>query len=464
MDFGVHDRVIEMLETNLQVKNIANERLSVVAPMVFPDDAFRESSFRVPSIGSESLEFMNAPFFPKTTQTLYRNSDGVELRPTAFVVHKLERLDAVDTQTAKYWVHNTDLPRILTTLSKNMAVCVAEGGEDIWETVSVVHMDNCFRQFVTDRSTHQSSATMIRFVTSVSDPTNTRVERKVFGPGPPSPSGPQAFKDSFSIESDKIVPLLQGHRFQGTGQTDKLLTEFQSAVHNKKLFPVLRARHDRMVFEPVSLGQEGVRVHVDTRIKFFQDRIVRSEDKPDKVVKDSIKHTPFAIVEIVLKEPYITHPPVWLKALQADPCMHRENEFSKYVHGSYAFQNMEGNSLCLPKPCWWDKMVARSPQMAQEKPEVKVETPPKTWFETFFTNAKKKKTMVVFACERTFLAWFGPAAFVCSFGVSVDVKSGDEKAGKVLVGLGVVLIAYAMVNYLTRWGPSLNTCASLFLS
>ena len=46
--------------------------------------------------------------------------------------------------------------------------------------------------------------------------------------------------------------------------------------------------------------------------------------------------------------------------------MHKENNFSKYIHACYAFNIIDGNQLKLRKPVWWDAIEFTSPQMAVE--------------------------------------------------------------------------------------------------
>jgi uncharacterized membrane protein YidH (DUF202 family) len=56
---------------------------------------------------------------------------------------------------------------------------------------------------------------------------------------------------------------------------------------------------------------------------------------------------------------------------------------------------------------------------------------------------------VLFAAERTFLSWFNAAVFVCSFGVAV-ATSGSKTSGGLMVGIGILLIFYALFMYMRR--------------
>lgn len=71
----------------------------------------------------------------------------------------------------------------------------------------------------------------------------------------------------------------------------------------------------------------------------------------------------------------------------------------------------------------------------------------------------KIEPKVFFANERTFLAWFNSAIFASSVGIAVKT-SGAQIPGGLLVGVGVLVIAYAIATYMQRTSSLLNRKAS----
>ena len=169
---------------------------------------------------------------------------------------------------------------------------------------------------------------------------------------------------------------------------------------------------------------------------------------------------PYSIVEIKLREPYISNPPRWLEDLEKSALLHKENNFSKYIHGTYAFASMNG-TLRLAKPIWWESMSFVSPQlplvsetteMDWEKPKNKKTAKDNNdshWLPKMFGFnidkdsqgvAVKIEPKVFFANERTFLSWFQSSLFVSSIGVALSTDKNAYILGILLIGIGMLMI------------------------
>ena len=166
---------------------------------------------------------------------------------------------------------------------------------------------------------------------------------------------------------------------------------------------------------------------------------------------------PYSIVEIKLREPYISNPPRWLEDLEKSALLHKENNFSKYIHGTYAFASMNG-TLRLAKPIWWESMTFVSPQlplvsetteMDWEKPKSKKnkDTNDSHWLPKMFGFnidkdsqgvAVKIEPKVFFANERTFLSWFQSSLFVSSIGVALSTDKNAYILGILLIAIGML--------------------------
>jgi hypothetical protein len=232
----------------------------------------------------------------------------------------------------------------------------------------------------------------------------------------------------------------------------ELRDEIQSMVRDLKLFPTLRIDYTRIAFQPQN--HDHVRVTIDLNMKFLKERTAFGEwVTPDERLKSEDQLLfPYSIVEIKLREPYISNPPKWLSDLKKSSLLHSENNFSKYIHGTYAFSQMENNNtLKLNKPIWFDNIEFVTPQIPvfttnyspkKAKPGFLGDSPKaaslsvklSSWLVGDSTNAgyepvqggaqaPKGKTKVepktFFANERTYLSWLNCSLFTSSIGVAL---------------------------------------------
>lgn len=176
---------------------------------------------------------------------------------------------------------------------------------------------------------------------------------------------------------------------------------------------------------------------------------------------------PYSIVEIKLREPYITSPPKWLLDLEHSALLHKENNFSKYIHGTYAFSFLKGNTLKLMKPLWWETMAIMSPliPITSATPESDWEIKRKMpvvvsnshWLPALFGITSEKdqhgapvkiEPKVFFANERTFLVWFQSSLFVCSIGVALTSQRQSYAVGILLLVTGKIIIIVVITIFI----------------
>lgn len=407
-----------------------------------------------------------------------------------------KQTDSFVRQSTKYWVHPCDLPALVTILAENLTVFVFGGGDNCWSPISSVYLDNEQRHCYTDRLLKDTGARIMRLRTYNDDSSKIYVERKVHHE---KWTGEVSSKDRFPVKEDQIIQILRGQKVPVPPKSEELRDEFQAMVRDKQLFPVVRIDYDRIAFQPDD--HDRVRVSIDMNMKFLRERASHMEWRTpsDRFLFDDEIEFPYSIVEIKLREPYISHPPKWLEDVEKSSMMHRENKFSKYIHANYAFEYMKGNPLRLRQPVWWDKMVFISPQLAvhssdfaEQQARKKAEEPVASTalgllmsFGSYFSFAAAEKRITgkvvkiepktLFATERTFLYWFGPAIFVCSFGIAI-MANGSTLSGCILVGVGVSLISYALgvyrkrsrailqkrtAGYMDQWGPVFLSVVSI---
>jgi SPX domain protein involved in polyphosphate accumulation/uncharacterized membrane protein YidH (DUF202 family) len=410
------------------------------------------------------------------------NDDSTETGADGHAASLAKQTDSFVRQSTKYWVHSCDLPALCTVLAENLNVYVFGESGSPWTHISSVYLDNSNRECYGERIIKQSGARLVRLRTYNDDTRKVYVERKVHWD---DWTGRQSSKDRFPIAEENVMQLLRGHAVDVPPKSKPLRDELQLMIREKKLYPTVRVEYNRVAFQPAD--HDHVRVSLDLHMRFLQERATHMEWRtPDErfFTEDEILF-PYSIVEVKLREPYISNPPKWLEDLQKSSLLHKENSFSKYIHATYAFNQMEAGALQLREPCWWNSMAVVSPQMAVgsttfDPPSAKSPKSPKppngnyakldggppskpSWISNVYNyfipseaslkagseKPLKVEPKVLFAAERTFLSWFNAAVFVCSFGVAV-ATSGSKTSGGLMVGIGILLIFYALFMYMRR--------------
>jgi len=398
--------------------------------------------------------------------------------------------DSFVRQSTKYWVKSCDLAAVCTILSENLSVHAFAGGSP-WTPISSVYLDNASRECYTERLRKDCGARIVRFRTYNNDTNRVFVERKVHQE---KWTGEVSSKDRFAMDEDQIMLLLRGQAVRVSEKHQALNNEIQTMISDKKMFPTLRIDYTRIAFQPET--HDHVRVSIDLNMRYLQERCSHMEwyTPDEKLQSEDQLLFPYSIVEIKLREPYITKPPKWLEDLEQSALLHKENNFSKYIHGTFAFSYLKGNTLKLTKPSWWENMEIMSPQIpltsatsesewGDNKRKLPIVATNTHWLPALFgINTDRDKhgapikiePKVFFANERTFLVWFQSSLFVCSIGVALASSRQSYAVGILLIITGIIrhiyyhssfsfllligllLIGYAALTYLQRINSLLN--------
>lgn len=371
--------------------------------------------------------------------------------------------DSFVRQSTKYWVHPCDLAAVCTVLGENLSAHSFDQGTP-WTPVSSVYLDNTSRVCYGQRIVKNTNAKIMRLRVYNNDEKKVWLERKVHYE---KWTGETSSKDRFSVENNQVMQVLRGQAVHTAEKNIPLRNELQHMIRDLKLFPTCRVEYTRIAFQAST--HDRVRISIDLNMRFLQERTSHMEwyTPEDRLATEDLILFPYSIVEIKLREEFITNPPDWLQDLQKSSLLHKENDFSKYIHATYAFSHMEGNPLKLRKPCWWDSMVFITPQMAiQPKSkltlaEISKEESIKNqhWFMKMLgfspdvqdgDKPSKVEPKTFFANERTFLSWFNSSLFISSIGVAIAADSSKFLSGLLLVSVGIMLIFYAVFTYIQR--------------
>jgi len=133
------------------------------------------------------------------------------------------------------------------------------------------------------------------------------------------------------------MQLLRGQLVNAFGKNADLAKEIQAMVNGYRLYPTIRVDYHRIAFQPPD--HDHVRVSIDLNMRYVNERTShmdwRTTDEKLSAADEIL--FPYAVVEIKLREPYISNPPEWLTSLEQSSLLHKENLFSKYLHGTYDF-------------------------------------------------------------------------------------------------------------------------------
>ncbi len=267
--------------------------------------------------------------------------------------------DSFVRDSTKYWVQSCDLAAVCTVLSENLEVH-SFADNNPWTYISSVYLDNMSRDCYKSRIVKDAGARLVRLRTYDNNINQIFVERKIHHE---KWTGESSSKDRFPIDENDVMPFLRGQSFKVAEKYEPLRQELQNMILDSKLFPTLRVNYTRIAFQPKR--HDHVRVSIDINLEFIHEKTTHMDwrSPEDKLVANDQIFFPYSIVEIKLREPYISNPPLWLKDLEQSSLLKKENSFSKYVHGTYAFSLNDNNILNLREPIWFNSVHFVSPQM-----------------------------------------------------------------------------------------------------
>jgi uncharacterized membrane protein YidH (DUF202 family) len=393
-------------------------------------------------------------------------------------------------ESTKYWVHPNDIIPVLITIGKNLPLyCFGDDPEPATH-ISSIYFDNFQRECYQARLLKTNGARILRLRTYGQDHSKVYVERKVHYE---KWTGDTSSKDRFVLKDEEILPFLKGQPVPlKTPQHTELFHELQTMVQSMQLHPVLRINYNRLAFQ--SPDHDHIRISIDLNMKFFREHTSHLEWYTDssKFTSKDILDFPYAVVEIKLRDPFVTNRPQFIVEMEESSLLHKQNFFSKYLHAAYSYGLIEGTANSLRIPPWWSLMKFTSPQFPVPPPVVVTAaahtmngtgSPLHAGSEThgestllhsptsaavssipwvyrmlgYGANADRATNKVVkvepkvfFANERTFLSWFNSALFTGSVGIALTQTPGGRLPGGLLLLSGLIIIGYSILTYLQR--------------
>lgn len=401
--------------------------------------------------------------------------------------HLNKQEDSFVRESTKYWVHPNDIIPVLITIGKNLPLYCFGNATEPATCISSIYFDNFQRECYQARLLKTNGARILRLRTYNDDKSKVFVERKVHYE---KWTGDTSSKDRFALKNEDVLPFLKGQRVElKKAQDYELFNELQEMIQTMKLHPVLRINYNRLAFQ--TLDHDHIRISIDLNMKFYREHTSHLEwyTEQSKFTNRDIIDFPYAVVEIKLRDPFVTNRPKFIVEMEESSLLHKQNFFSKYLHAAYCYSLQEGTSKALRIPPWWSLMKFTSPQFPfPESHEVvtnPLRTPSQTggakvspspdpvpisasataavsstpWFLRVLgygnssspTNkVVKVEPKVFFSNERTFLSWFNSALFTGSVGIALTQAQGGRLAGGLLLFAGLIIIGYSILTYLQR--------------
>jgi uncharacterized membrane protein YidH (DUF202 family) len=389
-------------------------------------------------------------------------------------------------ESTKYWVHQNDIIPVLITIGKNLPISCFGDDPEPATPISSIYFDNFQRDCYQARLLKTNGARILRLRTYNDDRSKVYVERKVHYE---KWTGDTSSKDRFSLKDEEVLPFLKGQQ-PVTGlknpKHSELFHELQEMVQSMQLHPVLRINYNRLAFQ--SPDHDHIRISIDLNMKFYREHTSHLEWYTDssKFTSRDIIDFPYAVVEIKLRDPFVTNRPQFIVEMEESSLLHKQNHFSKYLHAAYSYGLIEGTAGSLRIPPWWSLMKFTSPQFPVSD-AVPVPTtagtsnplqPDTTRSDANLTSSSvpavssipwiyrvlgyganadratnkvvKVEPKVFFANERTFLSWFNSALFTGSVGIALTQTPGGRLPGGLLLLSGLIIIGYSILTYLQR--------------
>ena len=472
MDFEVAERIMDIVLGTIDSVNLTDSEsdsseasftkplpLSINLSDINPDQtALLEQNLRAPRLTENENITMDANTYDTVDlmEAGEANGDVEKEKKEKFT----KQDDSFVRQSTKYWVKTCDLAAVVSIIGNYLSVSRFENGSP-WTKVSSVYLDNQARKCYQERIRKDTGARIIRFRCYNDDKSKVFIERKVHHE---KWTGEVSSKDRFYISEKDVVKYMRGYKLQNCPKKSlNLSEELQTMVSSYQLFPTLRVDYTRIAFQPED--HDHVRISIDLNMKYIREKCNHHEWYTEDAALQESDEAPFpyAVIEIKLREPFISKPPTWLNNLTQSSLLRKENNFSKYIHGTYQF---DGQQLNLRRPSWYDNQQFCSVQLPVSEgkkiftSDKNVDTEASHWFSKLL--GIKPKTSIdgvplkvepktFFANERTFLTWFNSAVFVMSLGLAI-AATGERAlfASIAMISIGVLIITYASFTYAQR--------------
>ncbi|KAG4099204.1 hypothetical protein H8356DRAFT_1668621 [Neocallimastix lanati (nom. inval.)] len=263
--------------------------------------------------------------------------------------------------TSKYWVHENNITAVKCSILKHLPVNIYNSkSENFNPGITSIYFDNDNFDLYVGRLKllKGAEAFRIRWYGAVDDSDIVYMERKINQGAKISES---SHKERFALEEKYVNDYLSGkysfeekinnYREKGL-RTEKQLeelerfsTEYQNAVINKGLKPVLRTFYNRIAFQYPDHAR--IRISLDTDLCMIrEDNFGRPRSKEnwrredvktdypfDYLPDEDITRFPFGILEIKLQTQYGVKAPQWIEDLINSHLVEQVPKFSKFVHG-----------------------------------------------------------------------------------------------------------------------------------
>lgn len=297
-------------------------------------------------------------------------------------------------QTTKYWVHPDNITELKLIILKHLPVLVFNAEKEFDQSdsaITSIYFDNKAMDLYYGRLRKDEGAEAIRlrwYGSMKSD--QIFVERKTHRE---DWTGEKSVKARFSVKEKKVNDYISGQtpakelfekaRKEGKKSTqeidnlEKLASEVQYRILQKKFRPVMRSFYNRTAFQLP--GDARVRISLDTELSMVReddfdgfDRTNNNWRRTDigvdypfsQLPESDICRFPYAVLEVKLQTQLGQEPPVWVRDLISSHLVEGVPKFSKFIHGGATLLTEHVDLL----PFWYPQMDIdiRKPKIQSE--------------------------------------------------------------------------------------------------
>ncbi|CAG8789719.1 23452_t:CDS:2, partial [Dentiscutata erythropus] len=264
--------------------------------------------------------------------------------------------------TTKYWVHPDNITELKLLILKHLPVLVFNPHKQFDQAdsaITSIYFDNDDFDLYLGRleKTEGAEAIRLRWYGGM-DVSEIFVERKTHRE---DWTGEKSVKERFQIKEKNVNRYLRGQhimnedfkKLRDKGKSDKeisdlerLASEVQYRILDKRLKPVLRTFYNRTAFQLP--GDARVRISLDTELTMVREDnygdVTRSGDNwrrmdigidyPfSQLPEEDVERFPYAVLEVKLQTQFGQEPPEWVQELVHSHLVEAVPKFSKFIHG-----------------------------------------------------------------------------------------------------------------------------------
>lgn len=346
-------------------------------------------------------------------------------------------------KSEKYWINRWNIAKFIELLSSHMPFCkIDEEDTSPWSWVKSVYFDNKDNEVYSKRIRKLGKSKLIRLRWYNDNVSRVYLERKIHLD---TWTGDESSKDRIQINQAMLNEILDKN-IRETESSNELFREIFTEIKENNLVPMIKVEYLRIAFQ--NPEDNSIRFSLDTgmricKVKFNHESMDKWYGNDEDLMENECIWFSKGIIEIKLSGDVIENPPLWISELKTSNWLELENNFSKFIHGTFCLSK----SNTIERPEWLNRLdneVLVNNNIIENKNNCSCLIFPKR-----STGSVKIEPKVFFANERTFITWLTIIIFLISFGSTISALN-QKAVGLSMQVSGVILLIYALYCFYDR--------------